>query len=93
MPYTVPDPSEPMATPLSVYGNNATVACPCGRVIVVRSIGAPGIGMWGCSCERRYKGYPEEGQAITHILVWERTNVGAGAAASYRVKIEAPRQA
>ena len=25
-------------TPLSVYGNNATVACPCGRVVVVRSI-------------------------------------------------------
>jgi hypothetical protein len=91
MSYIVPDSQEPTATPVSVYGNNAAVACPCGRVIVVRSMGEAGKGAWECSCKRWYKGYPEDGQAITHILVWEATNQGASA--SYRVRVEAPRQA
>lgn len=88
--YEVPDPCEPTPVCLSVYGNNATVACPCGRVIIVRSMGADGDGKWTCGCERRYKGYPENGQAISHILVWQPTNNQRSP--SLRVKIEAPNQ-
>ncbi len=68
MAYTIPDARDPIPTPLSVYGNNATVACPCGRVVVVRSMNESGTGSWQCSCTRWYKGYPENGAAITHIL-------------------------
>jgi hypothetical protein len=89
--YEIPPEIDPIATPLSVYGNNATVACPCGRVLVVRSMNAPGTGSWECSCGRWYKGYPEDGQSITHILVWDRANTNPSP--SYRVRIEAPRQA
>jgi|HubBroStandDraft_1064217.scaffolds.fasta_scaffold59063_2 hypothetical protein len=91
MAYTIPAPRDAIATPLSVYGNNATVACPCGRVIVVRSMNEPGKGAWKCSCSRWYKGYPENGQAITHILVWERGSEDESP--SYRVAIEALPQA
>lgn len=90
MQYTVPNPSEPTPTPLSVYGNNAAVACPCGRVVVVRSLGEDGKGAWECSCHRWYKGYPENGQTITHILVWDPGNQGP--IASRRIKVECPHQ-
>ncbi len=91
MPYSIPDARDPIPTPLSVYGNNATVACPCGRVVVVRSMNEPGTGSWQCSCTRWYKGYPENGAAITHILVWERGSQDESP--TYRVTVEAPRQA
>jgi hypothetical protein len=90
MAYVIPPPCDPIATPLSVYGNNATVACPCGRVVVVRSLGEPGKGAWKCSCGRWYKGYPEDGQAITHILVWDTSN--SSQSASYLVAVLAPPQ-
>jgi hypothetical protein len=88
--YIVPEERRPVACPLSVYGNNAAVACPCGRVIVVRSMNAPGTGAWQCSCSRWYKGWPEDGQTITHILVWEADNQASSP--SYRIKVEAQSQ-
>jgi hypothetical protein len=88
--YTVPPPRDPVACALSVYGNNATVACPCGKVIIARSMNAPGGGWWQCKCERRYKGWPENGQAISHILIWEANNHGASP--SYCVTVEVKAQ-
>jgi hypothetical protein len=88
----IPEPPErePTATPTSVYGNNAAVACPCGKVVVVRSMGKPGQGAWECWCGRWYKGWPENGQRITHILVWESGNNTT--VASYRVRADCPNQ-
>jgi hypothetical protein len=83
-----PEPPErpPTATPISAYGNNAAAACPCGRIIVVRSMNREGTGEWRCDCQRRYKGFPHDGHRITHILVWEIEN--RTAVASYRVRVE-----
>ncbi len=68
-------PERPLiATPIAAYGNNATVACPCGRIIMVRSLGSAGQGAWRCACHRRLKGHPDDGQRITHILVWDPEN-------------------
>lgn len=77
----------PTATPLSVYGNNAAVACPCGKIVVVRSMGDPGQGMWKCSCDRAFKGYPDLGRRITHIVVWDQGN--ATPTATYYVAVPA----
>lgn len=58
----------PTATPLNVYGNNAAVACPCGQIVVVRSMGSSGKGARQCpSCPRWYKGHPEEGKPIVDL--------------------------
>lgn len=89
--YTIPEPTEPTPVCLAVYGNNASVACPCGRIVVVRSMNAPGTGAWKCACTRWYKGYPEDGQAITHILVWNKGSTSTSP--SLRVKVEVDRQA
>ena len=75
----------PTAAPLKVYGNNATVACACGSIVLVRSLGAPGQGQWTCDCGRRLKGYPDGGARITHILVWEDGN--SATAADYAVEV------
>lgn len=80
----------PTATAISLYGNNAAVACPCGRVIIVRSLLPDGKGAWKCSCNRWYKGFPENGARITHILVWEPGNDSD--IASYKVAAECPHQ-
>lgn len=80
--YPIPPERDPIPTPLSIYGNNATVACPCGKVVAVVSrpenthTRAPAghhndAGRWECWCGRWYKGWPEGGQHITHILVWD----------------------
>lgn len=81
---------EPRAVVLAVYGNNATVACPCGRVLVVRSNPGRGDGGWyECrgtgpqACGRSFLGYPKKGDHITHVDVWEPTNTTA--LADYRV--------
>ena len=93
MTYIVPPSSLPIPTPLSVYGNNATVACPCGRVVVVRSLGHPGQGAWQCGdCQRWYKGYPEDGDSITHVLVWDVGAAPPPASPTRRIEIEARRQ-
>jgi len=86
-----PPEREPTATPTSVYGNNAAVACPCGKVAVVRSMGKSGQGAWECWCGRWYKRWPENGQRITHILVWD-TGTPYPGTATYRVKAECPNQ-
>ena len=51
--YTIPKAQAPLPCPLSVNGNNAAVACPCGRVIVVRSMNRPGTGAWECQARRQ----------------------------------------
>ena len=76
---------EPTAAPMKAYGNNATVACACGRVVMVRSLGDPGGGSFQCDCHRYLKGYPDKGQRITHILVWEVGNDSA--VADYAVEV------
>jgi hypothetical protein len=53
-------------------------------------MGAAGQGAWECTCHRWYKGFPENGQTITHILVWEPGNNTL--VATYRVRVEAPNQ-
>ena len=60
------------------------------KVVVVRSMGKAGGGAWEGWCGRWYKGYPERGQRITHILVWDKGNNNT--VASYRVKAECPNQ-
>ena len=89
--YVIPNPTEPTPVCVGVYGNNASVACPCGRIVLVRSMGEDGKGAWMCWCGRRYKGYPENGQAISHILVWHKTSDALSP--SLRVKIEVENQA
>ena len=64
----------PTAVALNVYGNNSSVACPCGKILVVRSLGNQGSGQRRCACGRGYKGYPEGGKAIEGILAWESEN-------------------
>src|SRR5262245_53172459 len=81
-PATPPD-REPTATPISVCGNNAAVACPCGKVIVV-----PSLYRCKCECGRRYLGSPNN---ITHILVWDERGATKGPA-TYRVRAECPNQ-
>lgn len=94
-PGTFPPPPDrdPTATVISVYGNNAAVACPCGKVVVVRSAPEQGArgrvnhtakSTWECWCGRRYKGLPEGGQRITHLLVWDQGATFPGQA-TYRV--------
>ena len=88
--YKIPNESAPVAVVVAVYGNNASVACPCGKLSVVRSLGSQGGGTWTCACARRYKGYPENGASITHLLVWEALN--AGQSADHLVSVEVARQ-
>jgi hypothetical protein len=83
--------TDPIPTPLSVYGNNAAVACPCGKVVVVRSLDPEGKGVWRCACGRGFKGFPEGRGSITHLLVWKAGNQGP--TPDLRVRVEATNQA
>jgi hypothetical protein len=86
----LPPEREPTATPISVYGNNVAVACPCGKVAVARAVGGDATkGAWECWCGRRYRGWPDA--RITNILVWDKGAVYPGPA-TYIVKAECPNQ-
>ena len=80
---------EPRAVVLAVYGNNATVACPCGRILVVRSNPSGSGGWYTChgtgpqTCGRSFLGIPPKGNRITYVDVWEANN--SNSVASYRV--------
>lgn len=75
----------PNAAPIVAYGNNVTVRCPCGATVMARSLGKKGGGAYKCSCGRHFKGFPDEGQRIDFVHVWEPGDNSA--LGTYRVAV------
>jgi hypothetical protein len=80
----------PTATPVAVYGNNVAVACPCGAIVLARTLDAPGRSGNECRrCGRWYQGVAHhQGGHVASVYVWEGDADGDNDPPTYQVNVE-----